>query len=435
MNNLGNFSSISASLGSLYAQPRQSEREEQKASTDSELSLKEKAAELATVNQRLLEELARHQEIRLLGQSEQQHRFLFAETPQPQWIFDLRSHRLLAVNNAALALLGYTREEFVALPASRLLFPEAIPYFHRDVNIPCPKAQSRGHWSLCKKDGTPIQVEIKAIDLKYDGCPARLIVPIPVPEPRSPQPEQPQARRMDTINDTASSRCMENTSPTPDTQARPLVPQFSQPPPISAPQETSPTITLAPAPACLPLPPTNPTTKLAEAAVRNPAKTEPPKPVAPAPTLTEVPRTPARKEFPRAQAVPVASKPAPARRAPSAKQTILLVEPDGRARGLARFLLSRQGYRVIETDCSSTVLALWESESVNVDVLLTDVALPEGMSGTHLADQLRQSKPELKVVYTSAPDPESEPVSVDQGIIPKPYTADKLLQAVQSCLV
>jgi CheY-like chemotaxis protein len=114
-----------------------------------------------------------------------------------------------------------------------------------------------------------------------------------------------------------------------------------------------------------------------------------------------------------------------------------LVEPEGKSRGLARHILSRQGYRVIETDCPSTVLALWESESTCVDVLLTDVTLPEGISGGALADQLRQTKPELKVVYTSAPleGAEGEAAPADATIISKPYTPDKLLKAVRNCLV
>jgi DNA-binding NtrC family response regulator len=134
------------------------------------------------------------------------------------------------------------------------------------------------------------------------------------------------------------------------------------------------------------------------------------------------------------QAAPTAPKSPPLRSA-SGKETILLVEPEGKARGLARFILSRQGYRVIETDCSSTVLALWESESSSIDVLLTDVALPEGISGTDLAAQLRQTRPELKVVYTAAPsETETEEALLEQNIVPKPYSADKLLDAVKNCL-
>jgi DNA-binding NtrC family response regulator len=136
---------------------------------------------------------------------------------------------------------------------------------------------------------------------------------------------------------------------------------------------------------------------------------------------------------PQKQSPAPAPKQAPARHSPPSQETILLVEPDGKARGLARFVLSRQGYRVIETDCSSTVLALWESESTNVDLLLTDVALPEGISGNALAEQLRQTKPELKVVYTFGT--EDEVPMLDEEIIPKPYTPDKLLQAIRNCLV
>jgi CheY-like chemotaxis protein len=129
-----------------------------------------------------------------------------------------------------------------------------------------------------------------------------------------------------------------------------------------------------------------------------------------------------------------APKQSPARRSPPGRETILLVEPDGKARSLARFVLSRQGYRVIETDCSSTVLTLWESQSTNVDLLLTDVALPEGTSGNALAEQLRQTRPELKVVYTSGETEDEVPMVAEQ-IIPKPYTAEKLLEAIRNCLV
>jgi len=150
-----------------------------------------------------------------------------------------------------------------------------------------------------------------------------------------------------------------------------------------------------------------------------------------------VPGSPAGKDPLRATVSPAAEKQLPVRRSTPGKETILLIEPEGKARGLARFILNRQGYRVIETDCSSTVLALWESESTSVDLLLTDVALPEGISGSALADQLRQTKPELKVLYTSGDvaGNQAEDVPAGQGIVPKPYTADKLLQAIRNCLV
>jgi CheY-like chemotaxis protein len=427
MNSPGISSLIAATLG-LQAHRRQTEFEEHKLSTERQLALEEKIEDLARANKQLLEEIARHQESqRLLRESEQQYRFVFTESPQPQWIFDLRSRRLLTVNSAALGLFEFTREEFLALSASRLLCPEAIPLFLRDVAIPCPKAQSRGHWPLCKKDGSRIAVEISAIDLNYDGCPARLIVAIPVTAPGHPEPEQPQARELETITEAAGKvSAMDST-----------VQVFDDPPKLSVPKSADSTSISQPQTiASAGIPSSGPTRQLVSLDDRNSTKTEPVKTVAPAPRLT-VPSSPAGKDPVRAGVSPVTQKQLPVRRNAPGRETILLVEPEGKVRGLARFILNQQGYRVIETDCSSTVMALWESESTSIDLLLTDVALPEGISGSALADQLRQTKPELKVLYTSGDvaGNEGENVPAGKEIVPKPYTADKLLQAIRNCLV
>jgi CheY-like chemotaxis protein len=121
-----------------------------------------------------------------------------------------------------------------------------------------------------------------------------------------------------------------------------------------------------------------------------------------------------------------------------AKATILLVEPEDRARGLARCVLNLQGYRVIEADCSSTALLLWEGQAAGVDLLLTNATLPDGLSGGDLATQLRQTKPNLKVLYSSDGNSNGdEPKSaLPEGlqIVSKPYRPDRLLQEVQNVL-
>jgi PAS domain S-box-containing protein len=47
--------------------------------------------------------------------SEERYRFLFENNPQPMWVYDVRTLQLLAVNDAALALYGYSREEFLRM--------------------------------------------------------------------------------------------------------------------------------------------------------------------------------------------------------------------------------------------------------------------------------------------------------------------------------
>jgi CheY-like chemotaxis protein len=117
--------------------------------------------------------------------------------------------------------------------------------------------------------------------------------------------------------------------------------------------------------------------------------------------------------------------------------TILLVDPDERARGVARYILNRHGYRVVEADSSSIAQLLWDGQARNVDVLLTDFVLPGG-SGFDLANQLRQRRPDLKVIYACGSESEgadANPVLPEDGIvISKPYQSEKLIECVEFCI-
>jgi PAS domain S-box-containing protein len=156
------------------AQRPQEKLQERKSSAQDQSKTREANADS---HQELVEEIASLKEsLRALQDSEQQYRSLFNENPQPMWIFDLRSLRFLAANKAALRQLGFNQQEFMGLTANRLLSPSALQLFMRDVAEPCAKARFRGRWHLCKRDGSLLEAEITALDLKYEGCPARLIV-------------------------------------------------------------------------------------------------------------------------------------------------------------------------------------------------------------------------------------------------------------------
>ncbi len=63
---------------------------------------------------------ARKETEEALSSSEEYHRTLFTSNPIPMWTLDRESRALLAVNDASLALYGYTREEFLSMNASDL---------------------------------------------------------------------------------------------------------------------------------------------------------------------------------------------------------------------------------------------------------------------------------------------------------------------------
>jgi CheY-like chemotaxis protein len=114
--------------------------------------------------------------------------------------------------------------------------------------------------------------------------------------------------------------------------------------------------------------------------------------------------------------------------------TVLLVDSDQRSRGVARYILNRNGYRVIEADSASIAQLLWEGQARNIDLLVTDFVLSGG-SGFDLANQLRQTRPDLKVIYACADTEDGRPeLPSDCLAVTKPYQADALLESVEFCI-
>jgi two-component system, cell cycle sensor histidine kinase and response regulator CckA len=120
------------------------------------------------------------------------------------------------------------------------------------------------------------------------------------------------------------------------------------------------------------------------------------------------------------------------------RETILLVEDDAAVRRLARTVLGRHGYRVLEADCGDSALQLWLAQTGPVDLLLTDLVMPGGMSGHELAQEMLARQPDLKVVYTSgySNDLVNQRLNLEPGLnfLPKPYPAEELAATVRRCL-
>jgi len=80
---------------------------------------------------------------------------------------------------------------------------------------------------------------------------------------------------------------------------------------------------------------------------------------------------------------------------------ILLVEDEPALRKLARIVLQSHGYKILEAGSGIEALALWADRKNEVDLLLTDLVMPHGITGKELAKQLQQEKPSLKIIYAS----------------------------------
>jgi PAS domain S-box-containing protein len=122
---------------------------------------------------------------------------------------------------------------------------------------------------------------------------------------------------------------------------------------------------------------------------------------------------------------------------PTGDETILLVEDDTGVRDLARQILQRQGYTLLEAKDGEEALELFARYSGPIHLLLTDVIMP-GMNGKTLADQLLQSHSDLKTLfmsgYTDNAIVHHGVLNPDVTFLQKPFTSLILTHQVRTVL-
>jgi CheY-like chemotaxis protein len=121
---------------------------------------------------------------------------------------------------------------------------------------------------------------------------------------------------------------------------------------------------------------------------------------------------------------------------PGIQETILLVEDEEVVRRVAQAMLSRSGYRVLSAANSDEALRIWSAHSAAIDLLLTDMVIPGGLTGIALGQQLRQTKPKLKIILMSGYSAEFAATEGERGVafLAKPFESRTLAKLLRKSL-
>lgn len=111
-----------------------------------------------------------------LRRDELHYRALFEDNPQPMWVYDLQTLRFLAVNDAAVALYGYSREEFLDRTILDIRPEGDRPELRRNLAQPSTRIEHSGPWRHRLRNGGTILVDIASHALDFDGRAARLVI-------------------------------------------------------------------------------------------------------------------------------------------------------------------------------------------------------------------------------------------------------------------
>jgi PAS domain S-box-containing protein len=103
-------------------------------------------------------------------------RYLFDQNPTPMWVYELGSLAFLEVNQAAIQLYGYTRNEFLGMRITDIRPSEDVPKLLELTTNRPPGLRHVGKWRHRLKSGAIIDVDVSSSTIEFGACPAVLVV-------------------------------------------------------------------------------------------------------------------------------------------------------------------------------------------------------------------------------------------------------------------
>src|SRR5687768_348627 len=129
-----------------------------------------------------------------------EYRLLFDSNPHPMWVFDAETLAFLAVNDAAVRLYGYSRDEFLGMTIKDIRPREEVPalleYLTTIPDSPSLPATQVKHR---KKDGSLLEVAGSSSPIRFHGKRARLVLATDVSERKQLEAQLLQAHKLEAV--------------------------------------------------------------------------------------------------------------------------------------------------------------------------------------------------------------------------------------------
>jgi PAS domain S-box-containing protein len=142
-----------------------------------------------------------------LRESERRYRELFEANPHPMWVYDIQTLQFLAVNDAAIAHYGYSREEFLGRTIADIRPAEDVERLLAKVQAVTEGFDNAGVWRHQLKGGSLIEVEVVSHTLDFGGRRAELVLANNITARRKAEAaQQALTRRLQTVREEERAR-------------------------------------------------------------------------------------------------------------------------------------------------------------------------------------------------------------------------------------